>query len=59
MKETTVANVIEARNLKESFPAKAGPVNAVAGVSIDVGRGEIFGFLGPNGAGKTTTLPCS
>ena len=26
------------------------------GVSIDVARGEIFGFLGPNGAGKTTTL---
>jgi ABC-2 type transport system ATP-binding protein len=25
-------------------------------VSIDVGRGEIFGFLGPNGASKTTTL---
>jgi ABC-2 type transport system ATP-binding protein len=27
----------------------------VAGLSIDVARGEIFGFLGPNGAGKTTT----
>ena len=25
-------------------------------MSIDVARGEIFGFLGPNGAGKTTTL---
>jgi len=31
-------------------------VEAVKGVSIEVNRGEIFGFLGPNGAGKTTTL---
>ena len=31
-------------------------LHAVAGVSYDVRRGEIFGFLGPNGAGKTTTL---
>jgi ABC-2 type transport system ATP-binding protein len=25
-------------------------------ISLDVGRGSIFGFLGPNGAGKTTTI---
>ncbi len=31
-------------------------VRAVAGVSFEVRRREIFGFLGPNGAGKTTTL---
>ena len=29
---------------------------AVAGVSFDISRGEIFGLLGPNGAGKTTTI---
>ena len=33
-------------------------VQAVRGISINVERGEIFGFLGPNGAGKTTTLRC-
>ncbi len=31
-------------------------VDAVRGISLDVERGEIFGFLGPNGAGKTTTI---
>ncbi len=29
---------------------------AVEGLSLAVGRGEVFGLIGPNGAGKTTTL---
>lgn len=33
-----------------------GDVTAVAGVDLDVARGETFGLLGPNGAGKTTTV---
>src|ERR671929_60430 len=31
-------------------------VRALDRLTLEVGRGEIFGFLGANGAGKTTTL---
>jgi len=35
---------------------KYGNVQALQGISFEVGRGEIFAMLGPNGSGKTTTL---
>src|SRR4030088_1320370 len=48
--------MIETHGLRRPFRSRAGPVEAVAGVSLRVEAGEVFGFLGPNGAGKTTTL---
>ena len=48
--------MIETHNLRRVFKSRKGAVEAVAGVDLDVTKGEIFGFLGPNGAGKTTTL---
>jgi ABC-2 type transport system ATP-binding protein len=33
-----------------------GKVEAVRGLSLQIGAGECFGLLGPNGAGKTTTI---
>ena len=49
-------SMIETRDLKKSFKARRGTVEAVKGVDLRVEQGEIFGFLGPNGAGKTTTM---
>lgn len=33
-------------------------VKAVNGITLDIEKGQIFGFIGPNGAGKSTTIKC-
>jgi ABC-2 type transport system ATP-binding protein len=43
---------IEVTDLRKRY----GPVEALAGLTMSVRRGEVFGFLGPNGAGKTTMV---
>lgn len=43
---------IETNQLVKEF----GSQKAVAGISLSVPRGSVFGFLGPNGSGKTTTI---
>jgi ABC-2 type transport system ATP-binding protein len=48
----TADAAISVRGLRKRY----GPVEAVAGIDLEVARGEIFAFLGPNGAGKTTTV---
>lgn len=43
---------IETESLRKSFGAHL----AVRGLTLQVRRGEVFGFLGPNGAGKSTSI---
>jgi ABC-2 type transport system ATP-binding protein len=43
---------VSVRGLRRSY----GRFEAVRGIDLEIGRGEIFALLGPNGAGKTTTL---
>lgn len=40
----------------ENLSKRYGRRVAVDGLSLEVGRGDIFGFLGQNGAGKSTTI---
>ena len=46
------ALAVDVKGLRKSY----GDVTAVAGIDLEVRRGEVFALLGPNGAGKTTTV---
>jgi len=46
-------SAVDVREVTKTF---RGRVQALRGVSLSIGRGEIFGLLGPNGAGKSTLV---
>jgi ABC-2 type transport system ATP-binding protein len=46
------APAVRIRDLRKRYAA----VEAVRGVDVEVGEGEIFGLIGPDGAGKTSTF---
>jgi len=48
--------VSEPTVVTDGLVKRFGDFVAVDHVSLEVARGEIFGFLGPNGAGKSTTI---
>ena len=48
--------VIDVRNLSLTFMTNDGPVEALSGIDLSVGRGEFVSLIGPSGCGKTTLL---
>jgi D-methionine transport system ATP-binding protein len=48
--------MIRFENVSVSFPQKKGELHAVNNVSLDIGKGQIFGLVGASGAGKSTLL---
>jgi ABC-2 type transport system ATP-binding protein len=54
MKEEVLSDekIIEVQNLSKQFKE----IRAVDNLSLNVYKGDVFGFLGPNGAGKSTTI---
>ena len=45
-------NIFEIKNLTKYY----GKIKGVENLSLELEKGEIFGFIGPNGAGKSTTI---
>jgi oligopeptide/dipeptide ABC transporter ATP-binding protein len=48
--------LLELRNLTTIFPLRRGVVQAVTGVDLTLGRGEILGLVGESGCGKSVTM---
>ena len=51
-----MAPLVSVRNLRTHFYTQDGVVQAVNGVSFDVGEGETLGVVGESGCGKSVTV---
>ena len=53
-----LAAMIDIRDLAKVFNGAGKPVPALDGISLSIGKGEIFGVIGRSGAGKSTLVRC-
>jgi putative ABC transport system ATP-binding protein len=49
-------NIVQATRISRIFPMAAGPVTAVADVTLQIGAGDHLAIRGPSGCGKSTLL---
>lgn len=50
--------VIQIRNVSKTFRTKDGEIEALKQISLDIGKGDIYGIIGMSGAGKSTLVRC-
>ena len=48
--------MIQVDNLEVTLPSRAGKVNILRGIDLQIAAGEKLGIIGPSGSGKTTLL---
>jgi len=53
---STAGPLLEAKELRKSYPGPQSAISVLEGVNLAVARGEMIAIMGPSGAGKSTLL---